>query len=105
MIRVFGCNFSVALDDSKMSQLNMGETYFDQCRVAIQSDLPRERQQQVAIHELVHILLDGEEDRDDINEGFVRRLGNNLYATLVDNDLLRDGWFDAILDNQVSTRR
>lgn len=46
------------------------------------------------MHEIIHGIMPS--DMDD--EQLVDILGSNLYAFLVDNDLLKDGWWDNILD-------
>lgn len=96
-VKLFGIDFDVELAETKLSTLNLGESQMDRCLITIQQDIPLERQQQVFVHELIHVLLDGEEDKDAINEGFVRRLGNNLTAALLDNDLLAPDWWQRVI--------
>ena len=100
----FGVPFSVELVEAKLTTLNMGESTFDQCTIRVQSDMPRPRQEQVMIHEIIHVLLDGEDDEPEIDEAFVRRMGNNLYEFLLANALLREGWFDRIVDHPDETK-
>lgn len=95
---IHGVDFEVNLVHAHLSTLNMGESQWDKCLIQIMDDLPLERQQQVCIHEFVHVLLDGEEDRDAVDEGFVRRLGNSLWALLNDNDLLAPDWWERVLE-------
>lgn len=93
MVKIHGVPFRVNLCPPGMSTLNMGEIYWDQNTINVQADLPRERQEQVVWHEILHGLVDGE----DVEEPFVRRVANGLYAVLRDNELLHDGWFERVL--------
>lgn len=105
MVEFFGIPFTVKTAIAELASHNMGQTQFDKCLITIMGDLPIERQRQVFIHEALHNLLDGEEDKDAIDEGFVRRLGNALYDFLVTNDLLREGWYEEILERSASTEQ
>ena len=96
MVKFFGIPFRVHAVHPELSSLNMGETQFDKCRITLMGDLPVERQRQVFMHESMHNLLDGE----DVDERFVRRFSNTLYEFLDANHLLRDGWYEDILDAQ-----
>jgi len=89
----FGIPFRVITAIAELASHNMGQTQFDKCQITLMGDLPVERQRQVLIHEAIHNLVDGE----DVDEAFVRRLGNSLYDFLTINDLLRDGWYEDVL--------
>lgn len=97
MVKFFGIPFRVHAVKPELSSTNMGETQFDKCQITLMGDLPVERQRQVFIHESMHNLLDGE----DVEEPFVRRFANNLYDFLSANQLLREGWYEDILDRSV----
>lgn len=51
-------------------------------------------QKESLIHEIIHACSGSE----DISEEVVSRVSENLYAVLVDNDLLREDWWDKIFD-------
>jgi hypothetical protein len=99
VVVIFGIPFTVRTAIAELASHNMGQTQFDKCQITLMGDLPIERQRQVFIHEALHNLLDGEEGEDAVDEAFVRRLGNSLYEFLVTNDLLKDGWYERLLDN------
>lgn len=94
----------VKLVPAHLSTQNMGESLWDRCLIQIMDDLPLQRQQQVCIHEFVHCAVDGEEDKDEIDEAFVRRLGNSLWAILNDNQLLAPDWWERVLASKEQTQ-
>jgi hypothetical protein len=59
-------------------------------------DTDEQVQKSSFIHEAVHDLVPPEID----DERLVDTVAANLYAFLVDNDLLKDGWWDNILDDK-----
>ena len=96
-VHVHGIDFDVEFAETKLTTQNMGETSWDQCEIVLQQDMPEQRQQQVFWHEIVHNLLDGEDDEPAVDEAFIRRLGNSLWTVLNDNDLLDKTWWQRVI--------
>lgn len=107
MIRVAGLEYTVRLSDHPgdfSNHMLMGEVDYENCTVTIDSRLSARKQQQTFIHELTHIIVEGEElsKRKDVNERYVTRVSNILYAILADNNMLVDDWWDKIVDERPS---
>jgi hypothetical protein len=97
-VHIHGIDFTVEFAETRLATQNMGETSWDKCEIVLQQDMPPQRQQQVFWHEVVHCLLDGEDDEPEIDEAFIRRLGNSLWTVLNDNSLLAPQWWDRVTD-------
>jgi hypothetical protein len=65
-----------------------------------------QKQEEVLIHELTHMLVFSEPlvmsaiGGHEESEGFVSRVATVLYETLIENDLLVDGWMDKLVDKR-----
>ena len=104
MIRVAGLDYCVRLstntNDFSSGDLN-GEVDYNECCITIRSDLNLKKQQQTFIHELTHIIVEGEESKtDQENEQFVTRVSNILWGILADNQMLADKWWDNVVDER-----
>lgn len=98
-VRVNGIDWNVTEESQKLATSNIiGLTDFEQCNIEIKRGLDQQRAEQVFFHELLHILLVDEEFTHDV-ETVVSRVSQTLYGTLVDNDLLVNGWLDRMIDN------
>lgn len=102
MIRVAGLEYCIRITsnagDFSSGDWN-GEVDYNDCCISIRSDLNLRKQQQTFIHELAHIVIEGEESgKGKDNERFVTRVSNILYGVLVDNQLLADDWWERIVD-------
>lgn len=103
-VYIHGIDFDVEFAETKLTSPNMGETSWSSCNITLMKDMPVQRQQQVFWHEVIHCLLDGEDDEPAIDEAFVRRLGNSLWTTLNDNDLLALDWWERITTSEANDR-
>jgi hypothetical protein len=102
LIRVAGLDYCVRLstnaNDFSSGDLN-GEVDYNDCCITIRSDLNLKKQQQTFIHELTHIIVEGEESKTESeNEQFVTRVSNILWGILADNQMLSDKWWESIVD-------
>jgi hypothetical protein len=105
VIRVAGLEYQVRLSahpgDFSSHDLT-GEVDYESCNITVDARLSPRKQQQTFIHEIVHVIVEGEEvsKRKDVNERYVTRVSNILYSILADNDMLKDGWWDSIVDER-----
>jgi hypothetical protein len=104
LIRVAGLEYAVRVTgnagDFSSGDLN-GEVDYNDCSISIRSDLNTRKQQQTLIHELTHIIIEGEESgKEKADERFVTRVSNILYGILADNQLLADDWWVRVVDEQ-----
>lgn len=104
MIEVQGLQYSIDLVPSGLMSNVIGQTDIDQQEVLISATIPEQKQRQVLIHELTHLWINWEGIINilgpDDAESLVCRLANNIYATLVTNNLLADDWWDRIIDSR-----
>lgn len=102
MIRIQGLNYNVRVADVPMSSEVDGETLLSDCLITIRSTMPYDRQQQTLWHEVMHIILEGENGGGltKQEERFVTRISNILYSVLTDNKLLVPGWWDNVVDSR-----
>ena len=101
MISVAGLPYTVRVCEPKLSSDLDGETLLSDCIITIRAGIPSHRQQQTFFHELMHVILDGEEiggGRSKRDEEFVTRVSNTLYGILSANNLLQSGWWGKIVD-------
>ena len=64
--------------------------------VMIDGSMPDSRQKETALHEIIH-------DADEfLVESQVRSLGVRLYGHLAENGMLREGWFDDVVDGEAT---
>ena len=71
------------LRDSKDNTKLNGQINWDKCIVDIDSDISKQKQNQIIIHEAFHGILD-DYCIDDV-ENVVRRIGHGIYKLIVDN--------------------
>jgi hypothetical protein len=85
------------------SDLN-GETLLGDSVIHIREDMSPKKQHQTFWHELLHVILEGEALGADTkkNEEFVTRVSNTLFAILEENGLLKEGWYDDVVDDKGS---
>lgn len=102
MIRINGVEWNVNVITPALSAPNvsvLGLTDLEQCIIDIRQGLPQDRTEQVFFHELMHIVLNNEEESFmHGDEGLVSRVSELLYAVLKDNGMLRSGWFEGLVD-------
>jgi hypothetical protein len=101
VINVAGLPYAVRLCEAKLTSDLDGETLLSDCTITIRAGLPLQRQQQTFIHELVHVILDGEViggGKSKRDEEFVTRVSNSLYGILTSNDLLKRDWWEKVVD-------
>jgi hypothetical protein len=81
-----------------------GQTLPDDLRIMVSETLASQKQEQVLIHEITHMLVYDESlvmDRPhDEMESFVSRLANLIYETLDVNDLLVEDWMEKLVDKR-----
>lgn len=100
MIKVVGLDYCVVTTMVALPFEHMGETDFDECTIHIKASLSLQKQKQTLWHEVMHIVLEGEESgRKKVDEDFVTRVSNQLYAILTDNNLLKDNWWQNVVDD------
>lgn len=68
----------------------LGEIAYTDQTVFVRSDIPKERQDNVFIHEIVHGMLYEMGHKDFDNEDLIKPLSNILYQVLKDNKLSFD---------------
>ena len=100
MITIKGIKFRVGplLEESKEAGMFLlGQIQIHKALIGIRlHDTDEQIQQASFLHEVVHGLMPSEAD----DEHLVSIIADNLYAFLVDNNLLKDGWWDKILDEE-----
>ena len=103
MIRAHGIDYEVNLVSNRLVGSNIGVFDAQECEIRILSDeIKPQKQQQVFWHEVVHLLLE-DEDHDAYHgdwEPLVRRLGTKLFSVLGDNNLLREDWWERVVDRE-----
>jgi hypothetical protein len=106
LIKIQGLEYSVEITPPGLHSNFIGQTLPDELRMMVSAALAPQRQESVLIHEITHMLvyeeplvmspIGGHEE----SEGFVSRLSSILYETLMDNDLLVDGWMEKLVDRR-----
>jgi hypothetical protein len=101
-VKVLGVPYLVRRVKVLMSSDLNGETLLSDGVVHIREDMSPKKQQQTFWHELLHIILEGEPQGTNTqeNEEFVTRISNTLFAVLEENGLLKEGWYDEVLDDK-----
>ena len=107
MINIRGLKFKVMHftpdQDDTYDDLDvpMGVIDHGSAEIFIRGDGDIQVQQQTFIHEAVHGLTFNEAI---VDESLVNRLGADIFDFLIRNDLLREGWWDNIIDGQDDER-
>jgi hypothetical protein len=104
-IKVGGLEYTVEILDPNIPNpaLIMGFTEFEQNRIGLKSGMSPDREEWVLWHEITHAMIEmfpptlSEEE-------LVGLMAERLYGVLQENNLLRDGWFDGIVDSRSGTR-
>lgn len=104
MIKVHGLEYEVRTVPSGLTSNFIGQTDLDNLVILVSDDINSQKQEEVLIHEIVHVFLMNEKEimaavGPDASEGLVTRLGTVIYDTLVKNDLLVEDWWERIVDN------
>lgn len=100
-VKVNGLNYAIRITDVPLSSDLDGESLLSDCQITIRADMPTQRQQQTFVHELLHIVLEGEpigSGRTKRDEEFVTRVSNTIFSVLEENKLLSPGWWQKIVD-------
>ena len=95
-IRVAGLTFSVEPDNERMFEGGMwGETSHNSQAISYTTLVPKERQQQSVLHELIHAVIEAYGPRDDrSDEAIAKALSGGLYQVLTDSPELRKFLFE-----------
>ncbi len=99
MIRYQGLDYKVRLVSNTLNSSNIGICDLNNCELHILSeDVDSQKQHQVFWHEVEHLLTEEEEFYAD--EPVIVRLGNRLFSFLQDNNLLREDWWERVVDRE-----
>lgn len=83
VINIAGVFYTVKFVDGDYCGANMGKTDFAQAKIFINKDLPHQVQENVLLHEIMHICYrNGYLSREDEEERIVEVLTNLLYPIL-----------------------
>ena len=101
MIKVQGLNYQVLLRNAALTSDLDGESLLSDCMITIRANMPVQRQQQTLWHEVMHVIMEGEDGGglSPKEEKFVTRISNTLFAVLSDNRLLAPGWWNNVVDH------
>lgn len=104
MIKIQGLDYNVALVPQGLHSNYVGQTMTDELQILLSDSIAPQKQEQVLIHEITHMLMNEEpivtSQSHEEAEGFVSRVAAILYETLIENDLLVEGWFDKLVDGR-----
>lgn len=104
MIKIQGLEYDVLLVPQGLHSNYVGQTMTDDLLIMVSDSIAAQKQEQVLIHEITHMLMNEEPiitgQAHDEAEGFVSRVATILYETLVENDLLVEGWFEKLVDKR-----
>lgn len=104
MIKIQGLVYDVELTPPGLHSNFVGQTLPDDLRIMVSSTIHPQKQEEVLIHEITHMMVNQEpmvtNQVHEEFEGFVSRLATILYETLSDNGLLVDGWMDRLVDKR-----
>lgn len=90
-LKVLGISYEVQLVDPKKLNGDWGECDLERCIIKINRDLPKDRQQAVLLHEILHIAFSHSNVRvsPSLEERIIEGIDDVLFSALSDNGLLR----------------
>lgn len=105
MIRVQAQDYKVELVPPGLASNFVGQTLPEEQRVLVSASMHPQKQQGTFFHEMVHVWLFDESQIMDIighseMEGLINRLSSNIYATLTENGLLVEDWWNVVVDER-----
>lgn len=104
MISIQGLEYSVELVPPGLHSNFVGQTLPDDLRILVSETIHPQKQQEVLIHEITHMLVNQEpmitNQPHEEFEGFVSRLATLIYETFEQNDLLVEGWMEKLVDER-----
>mgnify|MGYP003144219938 FL=1 len=100
-VRINGQDFDVKLTSEAIGGEEGGQNIIGRSNtalnlIAIDGTLPDTRQEEVLLHEILHLVA------ADLPEFMVRDIGNNLYGALADNNMLAGGFISQVLDGRAT---
>lgn len=77
-------------------KFQLGEIDWTETRIIILRNLEEQQQKVTLWHEILH----GIAETEGLKEGQISRLSSGIYGVLKDNDLLAQGWWEKIIDEE-----